>query len=384
MTTLLLHSQLPDAIQHYADLSQGKPLQPLADGSWLVCSYAACQFLLHSPAASVPELSEQAHQQQAPERVRTTLAALARVNNPPAHNTLRRLAEPLFAALLTVQGQPAALMPRLTQWLESRISTQSHWDWIALASELMPRWLLACMGVGEEDTAHILAQLPDLQCIMRPHNTAADWPRIDTAINEISQRLCSSSWLQHTLATAAPAQHSALITALLGMLIQSRDAGRGVLSDTLLAWLRGQISTFTPTAIHEVLRFYSPIQHTRRQLHEGITLCGQSLPAGAQLILLLAQANRDSSVFTHPHGFDSARSNASTHLTFGEGAHQCLARHAAVAFCQQVFVWLQQRYGRLNWQPHPLNYEPLANARLLQQLWVNVCDQSTTMTPDRR
>jgi cytochrome P450 len=79
-----------------------------------------------------------------------------------------------------------------------------------------------------------------------------------------------------------------------------------------------------PNAVEEILRWDPPVQLTSRTVREDTTLGGRRLRRGAQLVVLLAGANRDPAVFDDPDRFDVTRSNARDHLSFVTGVHHCL------------------------------------------------------------
>jgi cytochrome P450 len=56
---------------------------------------------------------------------------------------------------------------------------------------------------------------------------------------------------------------------------------------------------------------------------------GADVERGDFVIVALAAANRDPSVFTDPDRFDPRRANARQHLTFAQGPHVCPGMHLA-------------------------------------------------------
>ena len=75
--------------------------------------------------------------------------------------------------------------------------------------------------------------------------------------------------------------------------------------------------------MEELLRFDPPVQLTGRMALEEAEVCGQPVRAGEPVVLLLAAANRDPSVFDDPDRLDLSRGTA-RHLAFGLGIHFCL------------------------------------------------------------
>jgi len=78
-----------------------------------------------------------------------------------------------------------------------------------------------------------------------------------------------------------------------------------------------------PRAVEELLRYDPPVTTWRRQAVVDTTIGDVAIPAGAQVALLFAAANRDGSQFANPDELDLARPNATEHLTFGKGPHYC-------------------------------------------------------------
>ncbi|SOJ56374.1 Putative cytochrome P450 140 [Mycobacterium simulans] len=86
-----------------------------------------------------------------------------------------------------------------------------------------------------------------------------------------------------------------------------------------------------PNAVEEILRLESPIQLTGRIARKNVEVAGAAVKRGQLVVLYLAAANRDPSVFADPHRFDVARANANRHLTFAAGRHFCLGAALARA-----------------------------------------------------
>lgn len=84
-----------------------------------------------------------------------------------------------------------------------------------------------------------------------------------------------------------------------------------------------------PAAIDEVLRYAGSIVGWRRKTLIDTEISGVAIPAGAELLLLMGSANRDSARFEDPETFDINRSNAREHLSFGFGIHYCLGNMLA-------------------------------------------------------
>lgn len=79
-----------------------------------------------------------------------------------------------------------------------------------------------------------------------------------------------------------------------------------------------------PGAIEELLRYCAPVPHaTFRMTTQAVDLDGSSIPAGKQVLVCLAAANRDPSRWPGPDRLDLRRAHQ-PHLAFGHGIHFCL------------------------------------------------------------
>ncbi|WP_156690149.1 cytochrome P450 [Mycobacterium sp. Marseille-P9652] len=86
-----------------------------------------------------------------------------------------------------------------------------------------------------------------------------------------------------------------------------------------------------PNAVEEILRLDSPVQLTARKARRDVDVAGTRLRTGDLVVIYLAAANRDPSVFADPHRFDTERPNAGRHLAFSGGRHFCLGAALARA-----------------------------------------------------
>ncbi|MEO7762477.1 MAG: cytochrome P450 [Casimicrobiaceae bacterium] len=100
-------------------------------------------------------------------------------------------------------------------------------------------------------------------------------------------------------------------------------------------------------AVDELLRFVSPVQFSpRRVALEDVEIAGVTIPKGDGLFMLLASANRDEAIFESPDALDPSR-DASHHLAFGFGIHQCLGQMLARYELQIAFEAILRRFPNL-------------------------------------
>jgi cytochrome P450 family 142 subfamily A polypeptide 1 len=96
--------------------------------------------------------------------------------------------------------------------------------------------------------------------------------------------------------------------------------------------------------VEEALRWVTPINNMNRTTTAEVEVRGVTIPAGAQVLMLYASANRDETVFEDPFEFDITR-NPNPHISFGFGPHLCLG--AALARVE-LRVILREMLSRLD------------------------------------
>ena len=79
-----------------------------------------------------------------------------------------------------------------------------------------------------------------------------------------------------------------------------------------------------PTFLEEALRLEPPTQGMFRYLTADLDVAGVQVPAGTDIYVNFAAANRDPHTFTAPTEIDLDRPHPMRHLAFGHGPHTCL------------------------------------------------------------
>ncbi|MBP1326511.1 cytochrome P450 [Leucobacter exalbidus] len=101
----------------------------------------------------------------------------------------------------------------------------------------------------------------------------------------------------------------------------------------------------------ETARWQSPIGMVPREVAIDTEIQGTFLPAGTNVGLLLASANRDTSIFSDADRFDVHRT-ARGHLAFGSGVHMCAGRWAAKdAIAEHALPRLYERIPGIDLAP---------------------------------
>ncbi len=123
-----------------------------------------------------------------------------------------------------------------------------------------------------------------------------------------------------------------LLSTIFQLIVAGHDTTASFIGNSVVALFRNpsQLSSLRDDperlakALEELLRFDAPVPHsTFRYAVEPVELGGVTIPAGAQVIISLAAANRDERVYDDPEQLELDRSGT-RHLAFGHGIHFCL------------------------------------------------------------
>lgn len=107
-----------------------------------------------------------------------------------------------------------------------------------------------------------------------------------------------------------------------------------------------QDASLIPQAVEECLRHSGSIVAWRREALEDTEVGGVKIPKGGKLLIVNSSANHDERYFEDPDSIDIFRDNASEHLSFGYGSHQCLGKNLAR---MEMCIFLEELTKRL---PH--------------------------------
>ena len=121
------------------------------------------------------------------------------------------------------------------------------------------------------------------------------------------------------------------------------------------------------SAVEELLRYESPVQHTARIASADMELGGKSIRKGDKLVAALAAANRDPDRFPDPDRLDLLRTD-NRHLAFGWAAHFCFGAPLARMEGQIAFNTLLRRLKNPVLLDHKLEWRENAGLRGLTKL----------------
>ncbi|MEP6805544.1 MAG: cytochrome P450 [Flavobacterium sp.] len=378
-SSLFLQSDVSDPYLIYKNMLNQNPVYwDETNKIWAIYSYEHCVEILKNTKAHIPNINPDNVQ-----KLNTTtldiLNNLSRLSNGIEHEIAREISTILFSKMKSIEIR--SIIGDLIQndLVENKI------DWVDSISKKLPVLiLLKSFDFDANDSDFISKKIETIVKIMLPKKTDEEV----NSINEISEDLFFR--IKKHLSTLAFESLFSIaekykvtfdqvikiaISNLIGLFIQSYDAGRGILSNSLLQIIQNKTFS-TKTAIEksviETLRFDLPIHNTRRIATEDF-LIGESLIKKNDLILIvLASANRDPEKFENAITFDIERSNNNEHLTFGIGGHMCLAKYFSIQLASEALWFLFDEYKTITILENNIQYEPMMNARLPKSIWISI------------
>jgi cytochrome P450 len=124
-----------------------------------------------------------------------------------------------------------------------------------------------------------------------------------------------------------------------------------------------------PNAVHELMRYDSPIHAVPRLATRDIELHGRRIRKGEAVFVVAAAANRDPEVFAEPDRLDIRR-DARQHLGFGMGPHICLGGPLARMIGEVALHTVIERFPKLQLHPGGDERAPGFERRMFSKLVV--------------
>ncbi|OOZ84550.1 cytochrome P450 [Bacillus cereus] len=146
-----------------------------------------------------------------------------------------------------------------------------------------------------------------------------------------------------------------LYSMIMLLIVAGHETTVNLITNTVLALLENpnqlQLLKENPklidAAIEEGLRYYSPVEvTTSRWADEPFQIHDQTIEKGDMVVIALASANRDETVFENPEVFDITRGN-NRHIAFGHGSHFCLGAPLARLEAKIAITTLFERMPEL-------------------------------------
>lgn len=198
---------------------------------------------------------------------------------------------------------------------------------------------------------------------MKANPNGEGWMYDMIAKNRIEPEIVTDNFLHSMMMAIIVAAHetTALASAnALKVLLSQPDMWRKLCDNPMLV----------PGAVEECLRHSGSVVAWRRQTTREVTIGGVTIPEGAKLFVATASANHDPRHFENPDEVDIYRDNASEHLTFGYGAHQCMGKNIARMEICVLIEALVRRIPGLRLADQTFSYLPNTSFRGPEAVWV--------------
>jgi cytochrome P450 len=343
----------------------------LADGhqAWLVVRYDAVRAALNDPrlskdmhAAFATGADLVAEGLPGPAFARHMLSV-----DPPDHTRLRRLVSGTFSP-----RRVEALRPRVQAIVDdllNRLAAQgpdSRVDLVGAYAFPLPFTVICeLLGVPEADRAPLGRGLAGM---LVPTSTAAQYAQAKKASDAVVGMLGKLvrtkqeqpgddlvSGLINARDGDERLDNQELLSTIFQLIVAGHDTTTSLIGNSVVALLRNPDQRARlradparlVAAVEEFLRYDAPVPHaTFRYAIEPVTIGDVTIPAGAQVLISLAAANRDADRYADSELLDIDRAE-SRHLAFGHGIHHCLGAVLARMEGQLAIGSLLRRFPQL-------------------------------------
>jgi len=317
---------------------QGEAVQEV-DGTWLLTSPEAVRFAHHHP-----EIFSSA---KAFDSLGSPVPLIPLAVDPPDHKKFRRILDPMLAPRVINEMEDS--LRAQVRTLVSNVAGSGTCDVVHDLGRLYPTQVfLTLFGLPLEDRDQFIEWVEAIVENSNKDATAEPAPEVIAAAMGLFSYLQghvdekrahpADDMLSRVLALSGDDGWSndevlglCFLFTLAGLDTVAAAIGFVMLHLAEHAELRRQLvedpSAVGP-AIEEVLRLELPAPTTPRVVMEDVEVCGTRLPAGAQVALCLATANREPGWFAQPDEIDLGQADGG-HLAFGGGIHRCLGSHLA-------------------------------------------------------
>jgi cytochrome P450 len=368
MNTLFLQSDVKDPFSIYAEMLEHEPVYfDRPNGVVAIYSFAGCHTVLNSSSAIIPSWKGAPNEHEHAGIIRNYLA---RLSDGPQHTSARQAAMTLMHQWKSVDTSS------LVHYLMGEPKRPTTLEWVNdIAKKLPALALLKGFDFSPAVINTIIAALPDLVYIMSPTKTEEQNDRMNDSVQQVLPLV--NAFVMQRFGLRAERDIDLYAANLIGLLIQSYDAGRGMISNALLQLLKHNLhgntgQDYFRQLVKETLRFDPPVHNTRRVLAHDLCVDGHALDAGENMLLVIAAANRDSRVFHHPDRFVLQRKDPEPYLSYGTGAHQCVAGHFSIHLTASLLHYFHHKFHRLHLLENEVCYEPKVNVRLPVSMHIEI------------
>lgn len=349
----------------YKELRENEPVTRvrLYDGreAWMFTRYEDIRELLAHPSVSADTLNEDFPFLTPGDVVAKRAQSFQRWDDP-RHAERRRMLMPFFT-IKRVEAMRPRVRAMISSFYDEMIETGPPLDLVQHLALAVPS-AVACdlLGVPYED--HVFFESRFAVRIDRTAS-AEDVRKVNEELIAYVDRVVSSKYgrrnedllgrfVNEHVETGEVSHEDAVTDANLLLLAGHETTANMIALGTLallehpgeLARVKGD-KGLVADAVEELLRYLTISQSMGvRVAKDDFEIRGHPIAAGEGLILPVAAANYDDSVFPSPELLDVTR-QARRHLTFGFGTHVCLGQPLARMELHEVFSTLFDRFPGL-------------------------------------
>lgn len=384
--TLFSQSDIKDPYYVYKIMLEKHPIfWDDTNQIWVIYSHEYCSEILNSLNVNIPIINTN-NKQNLNEYALKIINNLSRLSNGIQHAIAKETAMLLFANMKSID------INQIIAGLIDNGLIEKKIDWVDSVCKKLPVLVvLKSFSFELDDCKFISEKIEELVKIMLPNKSAEQIQSINNITEDIysiaGKQLSGLEFHKPLLTKISESHNISLeetitisVSNLIGLLIQSYDAGRGLLSNSLLQIINNPNlipksnidKTLIQKLIIETLRFDPPIHNTRRVAITDIVLGKTVIKKNENLILVLASANRDPEKFDNAMSFDMERINNNENLTFGIGSHMCLAKYFSIHYTTETLFYLLNKHKTITSLENNIQYEPLINARLPKNIWISI------------
>jgi cytochrome P450 len=306
--------------------------------------------------------------------------------DPPDHTRLRGFVNQAFTPKIVQELAPA--VERLTGQLLDAVGANGEMDFVHDFAYRLPIGVIgALLGVPPQDQDRFIRWADHLTAYTGSGTASSELGRAaQQSVAELTgyfravaddRRLAPKNDLISSLVSLEEGgdriSSQELVSMCTFLLVAGHETTMALLSNGLLALLRNpeqcDLLRADPgkvqSAVEELLRYDSPIQHQTRVASEPLLIAGTEIGKGQRVLLMLGAANRDPAQFPDPDRLNILR-QPNRHVAFGMGIHYCLGAPLARMEAQIAFPAILQRLPRLRmqeerlvWRVHTSNRNPV-------------------------
>jgi hypothetical protein len=390
---LLSPGYLADPYRYYAELRESDPIHWSAQtNAWVLTRYQDVRAALVHPQLVSGKRVESYADGLSPELKSGLEPLFYQVGkwignmDPPDHKRLRKMVELAFTSRMVEGLRPA--IQEIARELLAKASAKGEMDFVEEFAYPLPAVVIAQMlGVPLESRAQFMrwsgaltaysgTGRPEVGVATAAAGQAAELTAFFSELAEERRRRPREDLISMLVKIEQEGDRLTTreLLSMCGFLIVAgHETTMGLLSNGLLALLRNpeQLRRWqanpelTRSAVEELLRYDSPIQHQTRVASEDIEFGSRRIQKGQRVMPFLGAGNRDPAQFAAPDQLDLGRA-PNPHLGFGHGIHHCLGAalarlEAQIALPQvlQTFPGLRLNDPNPPYRRHTSNRNPL-------------------------